>query len=363
MKIDLHRIKVRDVVDGYTDNNEEGVVGYGGKLNIRPKYQREFVYNPKQRDAVIETVRKDFPLNVMYWMVNNDGGYEVLDGQQRTISIAQYVNSDFSVNGMMLHNLTEDEREQILDYELMIYFCEGTDRERLDWFETINIAGERLTEQELRNAVYTGPWLSDAKLKFSKSNCVASLLASDGGQLMTGSPIRQEVLETAIDGLSNGEIREYMAKHQRDENADELWQYFQQVIEWVRATFPKYRSEMKGMEWGVLYNQYGNDNLDSDELEREVSQLMQDEDVVKKSGIYMYVLTRQEKWLNIREFNPKDRREAYERQGGLCAQCGKHFEIGDMDADHITPWVEGGKTTAENCQMLCKEDNRRKGAR
>lgn len=361
MKIDLHRIKVRDVVAGYVDNAEEGVVGYSGKLNIRPKYQREFVYDAKQRNAVIDTVRKNFPLNVMYWMVNQDGGYEVLDGQQRTISIAQYVNNDFSVDGMMFHSLTEDEQNQILDYELMIYWCEGTDRERLDWFETINIAGEKLTDQELRNAVYTGPWLSDAKLKFSKSNCVASLLASDGGQLITGSPIRQELLEKTIDWISGGEIREYMARHQRDVNADELWEYFQSVIEWVRATFVKYRSEMKGVEWGVLYNQFKDAELDPEAIEAEVLELMKDEDVTKKSGIYTYVLTRQQKWLNICGFSDKERREAYERQNGVCVKCGEHFDIAQMDADHITPWVDGGKTEAANCQMLCRECNRRKG--
>lgn len=362
MNIDLHRMKVRDVVNGYKDSSEEGVVAYNGKLNIRPKYQREFVYSGRQRDAVIDTVKKGFPLNVMYWMKNDDGGYEVLDGQQRTISIAQYVNSDFSFNGMMFHNLTTDEQKQILDYELMIYHCDGTDRERLDWFEIVNIAGEKLTEQELRNAVYTGPWLSDAKLKFSKSVCAAYLLANDGGQLMTGSPIRQEYLEKALSWINNGDIREYMARHQKDTNANELWRYFQAVIEWVRATFTKYRSEMKNVEWGVLYNNFKDSKLDPDALESEVSKLMKDEDVTKKSGIYPYVLTRQDKWLNIREFSPNERREAYERQGGVCARCGKQFELSEMEADHITPWVEGGKTNTENCQMLCREDNRRKSS-
>ncbi len=360
MKIELHRIKVRDVVSGYKDNNEEGVMSYDGKLNIRPKYQREFVYSGKQRDAVIETVKKSFPLNVMYWMVNDDGGYEVLDGQQRTISIAQYVNSDFSLNGMMFHNLTTEERDQILDYELMIYFCEGTDRERLDWFEIINIAGEKLTPQEIRNAVYTGPWLSDAKLKFSKTNCAAYLLANDGGQLLVGSPIRQEYLETALSWINSGDIREYMARHQKDPNANELWQYFQMVIEWAHKTFPKYRQEMKNVEWGVLYNEFKDSKPDPNELESEITKLMQDEDVTKKSGIYAYVLTRKEKWLNVRDFSPNERREAYERQKGVCPKCGKRFDIGEMEADHITPWSEGGHTTAKNCQMLCKDDNRRK---
>src|ERR1035437_4915030 len=234
MKIDLNRIKIRKVIKDYKDSAEEGVFAYGGKLDIRPKYQREFVYKEKQRNAVIETIKNSFPLNVMYWMIREDGGYEVLDGQQRTISIGQYVNGDFSLNDRFFHNLTDEEQAQILNYELMIYFCEGTDKERLDWFRIINIAGEILTEQELRNAVYTGSWLSDAKLKFSKTGCAAYLLANDGGQLMGGSPIRQEYLEKTLAWIGNNEIREYMAMHQKDQNANELWDYFKSTIEWTR---------------------------------------------------------------------------------------------------------------------------------
>ncbi len=364
MKIELHKIKVREVVEGYKDNAEEGVVGYGGELDIRPKYQREFVYKDAQRDAVIDTVKNGFPLNVMYWVVREDGGYEVLDGQQRTISLAQYVNGDFSIdfNGRlaMFHNLTPEEQNQILDYELMIYFCEGTDKERLDWFRIINIAGEKLTDQELRNAVYTGPWLSDAKLKFSKSNCVAYLLSNDGGALLSGSPIRQEYLETVLSWINNGAIEDYMARHQHDENADELWNYFQEVIAWVRKTFSNYRREMASVNWGELYNQFKDHELNPEKLEAEIKVLMQDEDVTKKSGIYPYVLTRLEKYLSIRAFTDKMRREAYERQNGVCPFCKNKFEIEEMEADHITPWHEGGKTTADNCQMLCKQDNRTK---
>ncbi len=359
MKIELNRIKVRDVVNGYKDSQEEGVVAYDGKLDIRPKYQREFVYTGKQRDSVIETVRNGFPLNVMYWVVKDDGGYEVLDGQQRTISIAQYVNGDFSIDGTYFHSLTNDEREQILDYDLMVYLCEGTDRERLDWFRIINIAGEKLTDQELRNAVYTGTWLSDAKLKFSKSNCVAYLLSTDGGSLLTGSPIRQEYLETVLSWINNGDIEEYMSRHQHDQNANELWDYIQGVVEWVRKNF-SYRREMNGVAWGDLYNRHKDDHLDPDEIETKTKQLMQDEDVTKKSGIYPYILTGQEKWLSIRIFNDREKREAYERQNGICPVCGQHFDISEMEADHITPWSEGGKTVSENCQMLCKDDNRRK---
>jgi len=366
MKIELHKIPIRKVIAGYKDSAEEGVVAYGGKLDIRPKYQREFVYKDKQRDAVLETVNQNFPLNVMYWMVREDGGYEVLDGQQSTVSVGQYVNGDFSLNERYFHNLLKEEQDQILDYELMIYFCEGTDKERLDWFRIINIAGEKLTDQEIRNAVYTGSWLSDAKLKFSKSNCVAYLLANDGGSLVSGSPIRQEYLETALSWINDGKIEDYMAKHQHDKNADELWQYFQDVIAWVRKTFPNYRKEMAHVNWGELYNKFKDKKLNAAKLETEIKELMQDEDVTKKSGIYPYVLTRQERYLSIRAFTDKMKRETYERQNGICPFCKKErkekkqWDISEMEADHITPWHEGGKTTAENCQMLCKEHNRTK---
>jgi len=363
MKIDLHKIPIREVIVGYKDSAEEGVVAYKGKLDIRPKYQREFVYTGKQRDAVIETIKNGFPLNVMYWVKTNQGNFEVMDGQQRTISIGQYVNGDFSLNDRFFHNLTKEEQNQILDYELMVYFCEGDDKERLDWFRIINIAGEKLTDQELRNAVYTGPWLSDAKLKFSKSNCVAYLLANDSGSLVNGSPIRQEYLETALSWINGGNIEDYMAKHQHDENAEELWQYFQDVTVWVRKTFTKYRKEMKGVEWGRLYNKYKDVVHDAIEIEKNTLKLIDDDEVQSLKGIYEYILTGEEKHLNLRQFDDKTKRKVFEKQKGKCVWCKKTFEIEEMEADHITPWHEGGKTTAENCQMLCKDDNRRKSGK
>lgn len=365
MKIKLQKISIRKVIAGYKDSAEEGVVAYSGKLDIRPKYQREFVYTGKQRNAVIETIKNDFPLNVMYWVKTEQGNFEVLDGQQRTISIGQYVNGDFSLNDRFFHNLTDEEKDQILDYKLMIYFCGGTDKERLDWFRIINIAGEKLTDQEIRNAVYTGSWLSDAKLKFSKSNCAAYLLANDGGSLIKGSPIRQEYLETALSWINNEEVASYMAKHQHDKNADELWSYFQNIITWVRKTFTNYRKEMKSVQWGKLYNQFKDKKLNTDKLEAEIKELMQDEDVTKKSGIYPYILTKQEKYLNIRAFSEKMKRETYERQKGACSLCKdkKRWDISEMEADHIKPWHEGGKTISENCQMLCKDCNRTKSGK
>ena len=360
MQIELREISVREVTAGYINNQEDGVVGYGGLLNIRPKYQREFVYRDKQRDSVIETVRKSFPLNVMYWVKNDDNTYEVLDGQQRTISICEYVAGNFSLDSQYFHNLTDTEREQILDYKLMVYFCEGNDREKLDWFKTINIAGEKLTDQELRNAIYTGTWLTDAKRYFSRSSGPAYGL---GNNYLSGSPIRQEYLETAISWINSGEIEAYMATHQHDPNSYELWSYFQNVITWTSTVFPNYRREMRWVAWGILYNQFRDKGFDAAKLESEISTLMQDEDVTKKSGIYEYILTRNEKYLSIRAFTDKMKRESYERQVGICTACGLHFDLGEMEADHITPWHGGGKTTPENCQMLCKNCNRVKSGK
>lgn len=360
MKIELHEITVREVAEHYVDNAEEGVIGYNGKLNIRPKYQREFVYDNKKRDAVIDTIFKDFPLNVMYWVKNEDGTFEVLDGQQRTISFCQYVKSDFSVDNRAFHNLTNVEQEHILNYKLMVYFCEGNDKEKLDWFKIINIAGEKLTEQELRNAVYTGTWLTNAKSIFSKSNCAAYLLSKD---YVSGSPIRQEILETALSWISSGEIEKYMSIHQHDPNANELWMYYRNVIEWVKLTFTTYRKEMKGVDWGSLYDKFKSDLFDAKKLEKKIQALMMDDDVTNKKGVYPYVLTRNEKYLNIRAFTDSQKRAAYERQKGICVKYRKHFELSEMEADHITPWHLGGKTSAENCQMLCKDDNRRKSGK
>jgi len=360
MNIELKEISVRQLTEDYEDNEEGGVIGYSGRLDIRPPYQREFIYKDKQRDAVINTITKDFPLNVMYWAVREDGDFEVIDGQQRTISICQFVEGDFAFENRYFHNLQKDEQDQILNYKLMVYLCSGTDSEKLEWFRTINIAGEKLTDQELRNAVYSGSWVSDAKRYFSKNGCPAYGI---GGDFLKGTAIRQDYFETTIKWISEGKIEEYMAQNQHEPNANELWLYFQAVINWVKAVFPKYRKEMKGIEWGFLYNEFKDGKFNSTKLEEEITQLMQDEDVTKKKGIYWYVLTRKEKYLNIRAFSPNQKREAYERQKGICPVCKEHFEIEEMEGDHITPWHEGGKTSAENCQMLCKEDNRRKSGK
>ena len=359
MQIELNKILVRDIFAKYKDDNEGGVTGYNGDLNIRPEYQREFLYKDKQRDAVLATVRKGFPLGSIYWVKNSNLTFEVLDGQQRIISICQYINGDYAIDHQYFHNLEPNEKNQILNYTLMVYFCEGEDSEKLDWFKTINISGVKLSEQELRNAVYSGPWLSDAKKKFSKSGCPAYDV---GSKYLKGTPIRQDYLETALKWISDTGIENYMAKHQHSVNATELWLYFDDVIKWTKRTFKTYRREIKGIPLGKLYNKFKDEYIDPVKLDEHIRHLLWDEDVTKKSGIFSYVLTKEEKLLNIRSFTPAHKRETFERQKGLCPVCGVYFNIDEMEADHITPWCKGGKTTTENCQLLCRHDNRIKSS-
>ena len=376
MKIERIQISIKELVNGYEEkglDGIEGIVAYDGKLDVRPPYQREYVYAPKERDEVIRTVKKGFPLNIMYWAKKEKGCYELMDGQQRTISICRYAAESertYSVDEKYYFNLEKDIQEQIDNYLLDIYICDGAPSEIHEWFKVINIAGKPLTAQELRNTAYTGSWLSDAKLHFSKPMCAAYNMAKD---YINGSPIRQEYLETALewiaarDGLSL--VEDYMALHQHDENANQIWIYFKRVIEWVETIFPKKRREMKGIKWGLLYNSYKDADLDPTALEIKIQTLMTDDDVTNKKGIYQYVLSGEEKHLNIREFTDNEKRQVYERQKGICPHCvAEHREktiytLEEMEADHITPWCEGGKTNIQNCQMLCKEHNRRKSSK
>ncbi|WP_295638350.1 DUF262 domain-containing protein [Novosphingobium sp.] len=368
MKVDPKRVKISSLVAGYVDNGDQGVIGYGGKLNIRPAYQREFIYKPKQRDAVIDTVRKGFPLNTMYWAVAGDG-YELMDGQQRTISICQYVSGEYSVmidgSPKSFHNLASDQKQQIYDYELSVYVCDGTDSEKLDWFQVINISGVALSDQELRNAIYTGPWLADAKRWFSRNNPPAMQEGRD--KLVNVKVNRQEALELALDWLSGGQIEQYMDAHQQDADADELWQYWQAVFAWVKQVFPNQDSArvrlMSGRPWGRFYNMHKNDKLNSAALEKRIVSLIEDDEVGNKTGIYAYLLTGNDKTLNLRAFDEKTKQAVYARQKGICPVCTKQFAFHEMEADHAIPWHKGGKTTADNCQMLCMPDNRMKSGK
>lgn len=366
MEIKEIKIKLRDIVEGYQDKGNGGVFTMNGNLNIRPPYQREFVYKDSQRDKVIDTIMKGYPLNIMYWSKNADGTYEVMDGQQRTISACQYKNVDFSVDFRQFNNLTQEEKDKFLDYELDIKICEGTETEKLEWFKVINIAGEKLTIQELRNSIYTGTWLTDAKSKFSKPNCPAYEL---GKGYIKGTPIRQDYLEVALKWVcvSKGlkDIGEYMAHHQHHLHANELYEHFEGVINWIESEFPTYRKEMKGVNWGDLYD-FATKNqvyVEKDIREAMIRELMMDDDVTKKSGIYEYVITGNERALSVRAFTNQQKRQSYEVQDGKCVKCLIKCEIEEMHADHITPWSKGGRTIASNCQMLCAACNRIKGAK
>ena len=357
MEINPKEITIRELVKNYQDNGNEGVSGFGGKLNIRPPYQREFVYKDKQRNLVINSINNAFPLNIMYWFVSGIDKYEIIDGQQRTISICQYIKNEFSLDGMSFDNIQDDAREKILNYKLRIYQCEGTDTEKLDWFKRINVIGERLTDQELRNAAYSGPWVTDAKRHFSKHGCAASGLASD---YMSGSAIRQDYLATAIKWISKNKVLDYMSKHQREQNADELWLYFQAVINWVKSTFVGKRPHMtRGVNWGDLYDNYKDAKLDTGEIEKEIKELIEDDEVTNQKGIYTYVLTRETKHLSLRGFDRKTKQKTFELQNGICPKCDVNFEYNEMEGDHIKPWSKGGKTILENCQMLCGPCNKR----
>lgn len=369
MKIKDEKITVAKITENYTDDGDGGVYGLDHTLVLRPSFQREFVYSPIQRNAVIDTVMNGYPLNLMYWSPNPKG-YEVLDGQQRTISICQYVNGDFPVkingNDKFFHNLTEEEKRKVLDYELTIKVCDGTEDEKLEWFKRINIAGLVLTNQELLNATYTGPWLADAKNYFSKRNCVAGQMAEG---YIKGNPIRQDYLEKALawiadrDGLESGQM--YMAKHQHDEDANDLWLYFQTVINWAEMLFPNSRKGVTDcQDWGTLYNEFHGHQYNSNSLESDMKRLLMDDDVTKNAGIVKYLLSdrtkHNEKFLSIRAFTEAQKRRAYEKQEHKCAICDKVFDLKDMDGDHIVPWSQGGRTVDENLQMLCKKCNSEK---
>ena len=377
MKIEPKAITVRDLVADYHDDGESGVRGYAGRLDIRPPFQREYVYNHKQRDAVMETVRQGFPLNVMYWAVREDGTYEIIDGQQRTISIAQYVAEErYSIiwpgfGNLAFDNLQPDQQERILNYELQVYVCEGKPSEKLTWFKTINIAGVPLTDQELLNAIHAGPWVSDAKRYFSRTGGPAYEV---GNKYVKGTPIRQDYLATAIKWIicedqklqavkdvKERMVEDYMGAKRREKTAIDLWNHFRSVIDWTKAVFPNYRKIMKGVDWGGLYGCYKDKSLDPEALEDEVKSLLRDDhEVQRPAGIYPYLLTGEEKHLNLRRFTPAQKQRAFEKlePAGVCPKCGKEgLDISDMEADHMTPWSKGGKTNDDNCQVLCRDCN------
>ena len=372
MRVKQIRVAVSDMVKGYRDSGENGVVTYGGRLDVRPPYQREFVYDDKQQQEVVNSVMAGFPLGEIHWARVHGGRYEIVDGQQRTLSLCKFFGGEFSMRAgsgsgldgvRYFSGLPDDMQRRFLDYRLRVYVCDGTDSEKLDWYKIINIRGESLTDQELRNALYTGPWLADAKRRFSRQGCAAQGL-SEG--YVHAAVNRQGLLEIALAWAAGGKkyIEEYMAGFQDEPDAEELWSVFEDTVEWAKEMFPRRRKQMVSVDWQALYDVHSTrQDLDPDVLEEEITQLLQDDDVTKKAGIYPYVLDRNESHLSIRLFTPKMKTEAYERQKGVCVVCSKKFRIDEMEGDHIDPWHEGGPTSADNLQMLCRKCNRRKGAR
>lgn len=392
MKAKSLNIPLRELFKDYINNDEEGVWAYGGKLCVRPSYQREYVYDEKRRNKVMDTIRKGMPINTIWFAKVGEDTYEVMDGQQRIISILNYLNGSYSKYDNLLdmiyffQNLPKEEQEKVLDYEIEVKIFEGSSNEKLEWFKTINIGGLVLEDQELRNAAYTGPWLEDAKRHFSKTNCVAY---QKGKDYIKGNPIRQEYLETVLywkahaDGFNvkdkGSAIEQYMSIHQHDENAEELWDYFLKVINWIQLNFSTYYKEMKGLEWGILYNKYHSQDYNTIALEKKVKDLMANDEIQAKKGIFEYLLGGEveEKLLNPRKFSDSMKRTAFERQKKLwkdeqnplepnksvCPLCHNKFEFKDMEGDHILAWKFGGRTELDNLQMLCRKCNKEKSSK
>lgn len=382
MEITRKSITIRELCEGYVNESEtqieDAVKAYGGKLCVRPAFQRAFVYDKKQENAVIDTAMKGFPLNIMYWVDNGDGTYDCLDGQQRTISLCNFVDgvSSFEApwfNGGKKNYIHTIQRidpnmyERFMNYELEVYICRGAKSERMEWFRTINIAGEELYPQELRNANYVSPWLTDAKRYFSKASssstakCPAERV---GGQYTNKNANRQEILSQVIGwfigSTEDADICQYMEDHINDPDASELWNYFNSIIDWINEIFPGvYDKGMASVNWGALYNQYGEDDLDPDDICAKFDELIEfkasKELDVSVAKITEYCITRDEKLLKHRQFSEAQRSTLYKRQKGICPDCGQHFLRPDMHAHHITPWYNGGLTDLSNGVMLCKE--------
>ena len=382
MEIKKVAITIEDLCKDYVNESEtdieKGVYAYGGKLCVRPAFQRSFVYNKKQENAVIDTALKGFPLNIMYWVDNGDGTYDCLDGQQRTISLCNFVDGISSFNAPWFNGdkknyihtikrIDPDLYDRFMKYELEVYICKGSKAEQMEWFRTINIAGEELYPQELRNASYVSAWLTDAKRYFSKASgsstakCPAERV---GGQYTNKNANRQEVLAQVIGwfvgSTEDADICQYMEDHIHDTDASELWNYFNDIINWITELFPgTYDKGMASVNWGYLYNTYKDEEFDPDEICEKFDELIEfkasKELDISVAKITEYCITRDEKLLKHRQFNEAQRSTLYNRQKGICPDCGQHYLKADMHAHHIIPWYNHGMTDLSNGVMLCKE--------
>ena len=381
LKID---ITVKDICDGFVYNELEGkgLFGLSGKLTIQPEYQRNYIYADGKKDvAVIESLLKAYPIGLIYFNKVNDDNLEVLDGQQRITSFGRFVTNKFAIkdeNGMEQYfsGIAADKQTKILETKLLIYECEGTESEIKEWFKTINIAGVPLNNQELLNAVYSGPFVTLGKEEFSNSQ---NANIQKWSAYISGSVNRQEFLECALDWVSKGNIGDYMSKHRYEKNINELKAYFNSVIDWVSSIFIDVENEMRGLEWGRLYEEYHKNAYNPKKVSEQVQKLYGDPYIKNRKGIFEYILggSKDTKLLDVRVFDEATKKSIYSKQTeeaekkgkSNCPLCSlghdsnksKIWKINEMDADHVTAWSKGGATDIKNCQMLCKTHNRAKG--
>ncbi len=381
-------ITVKDICEGFIYNELEGkgLFGLSGKLTIQPEYQRNYIYasdGGKKEVAVIESILKEYPLGLIYFNKVRNDTYEVLDGQQRITSVGRFVTNKFAVkddNGMEQYfdGIASDKKEMILKAKLLIYECEGTETEIKNWFRTINIVGVPLNSQEINNAVFSGPYVTLAKEEFSNSR---NANIQKWSAYISGSANRQDFMERALDWVSKGNIVDYMSRHRFDKNITELKNYFTSVIDWVSTVFSDVESEMRGLEWGRLYETYRKQPYNSKTVSKEVKKLYADPYVENRKGIFEYILggSTDTKLLEVRVFDEATKKSVYAIQTAkaeskgvsncpLCAigpdaNKNKIWKLAEMDADHVTAWSKGGATVSKNCQMLCKTHNRAKGNR
>jgi hypothetical protein len=380
------KISIGEICYGFEYNEYEGkgLFGLAGKLTIQPEYQRNYIYasdGGKREGSVIESVLKGYPIGLIYFNKVSDDVFEVLDGQQRITSLGRFVTDKFPIkdeNGMEQYfgGMAKNKQDKILETKLLIYECEGTESEIKEWFRTINIAGVPLNNQELLNAVYSGPFVTKAKEEFSNSQ---NSNIQKWGAYISGSANRQDFLERALEWVSKGNIGDYMSRHRKDKNIDELKTHFNNVIDWISSVFTDVENEMRGLEWGRLYEQYHNKIYNPTKVSKQVHNLYADPYVKNRRGVFEYILGGSEdtKLLDVRVFDEATKRSVYELQTikadkkGIsnCSYCAighnmnkdKIWNFNEMDADHVTAWSKGGETSIDNCELLCKTHNRSKG--
>lgn len=379
-------ITIRDIIDGFVYNELEGrgLYGLSGKLTIQPEYQRNYIYNDGKKDvAVIDSILKGYPIGVLYFNKVDEDKFEVLDGQQRITSVGRFVTGKFAIkdnngNEQYYSGMAEVQREKILDAPLLIYICEGEEPEIKDWFRTINISGVELTPQEILNAVYSGPFVTAAKEEFSNSQ---NSHVQKWSAYISGDVKRQAYLERALDWVSYGAIDNYMSKHRHDRDVNDLKVYFDGVLDWISGVFTDVESEMKGLDWGRLYETYHERSYDPVKVSDEVRTLLGSYEVKDRRGVFEYALSGfvDTRLLNVRVFDEPTKKAVYAKQTAKaeaeeksnCSYCAighdanqsKIWALNDMDADHVAAWSKGGSTDPENCEMLCKPHNRAKGNR